>query len=91
MTLLTILEAAKFLRLTKRTLYQRIDIPRVRYGHRVMFVKEDLEKWVRSLCEGGVPKDADAPELPAAPVDATPGKVYHRNPLFVLPRHKVMR
>ena len=91
MTLLTILEAAKFLRLTKRTLYQRIDIPRVRYGHRVMFVKEDLEKWVRSLCEGGIPKAADEPELPTAPVDATPGKVYHRNPLFVSPRHKVMR
>ena len=39
MTLLTIDEAAQFLRLTKRTLYQRLDIPRVRYGHRVMFIK----------------------------------------------------
>ena len=91
MTLLTILEAAKFLRLTKRTLYQRVDIPRVRYGHRVMFVKEDLEKWVRGLCEGSIPKEVDEPRLPPEPVDATPGKVYHRNPLFVLPRHKGMR
>ena len=68
MTLLTILEAAKFLRLTKRTLYQRVDIPRVRYGHRVMFVKEDLEKWVRSLCEGSVPKDADEQGILSKPV-----------------------
>lgn len=91
MTLLTILEAAKFLRLTKRTLYQRVDIPRVRYGHRVMFVQEDLEKWVRSLCEGGVPKDAVEQGILSKPVDATPGKVYHRNPLFVSQRNKTMR
>ena len=91
MTLLTIFEAAKFLRLTKRTLYQRVDIPRVRYGHRVMFVKEDLEMWVRSLCEGQVPKDTDEQGKLSKPVDATPGTVYHRNPLFVLPRHKGMR
>jgi len=91
MTLLTIFEAAKFLRLTKRTLYQRVDIPRVRYGHRVMFVKEDLESWVRSLCEGGVVKDiAEQGGLPK-PVDGRPGKVYHRNPLFVLPRQKGLR
>ncbi len=46
MKILTIDEAASFLRITKRTLYQRLDIPRVRYGHRVMFIQEDLEKWV---------------------------------------------
>jgi len=91
MTLLTIFEAAKFLRLTKRTLYQRVDIPRVRYGHRVMFVKEDLENWVRSLCEGGVLKDIDEQGVLPKPVDGRPGKVYHRNPLFVLPRHKGLR
>lgn len=91
MTLLTIFEAAKFLRLTKRTLYQRVDIPRVRYGHRVMFVKEDLENWVRRLCEGGVLKDIDEQGVLPKPVDGRPGKVYHRNPLFVLPRHKGLR
>lgn len=91
MTLLTICEAAKFLRLTKRTLYQRVDIPRVRYGHRVMFVQEDLENLVRSSYEGGVLKDIDEPGVLPKPVDATPGTVYHRNPLFVLPRHKGMR
>jgi excisionase family DNA binding protein len=88
MTLLTIFEAAKYLRLTKRTLYQRVDIPRVRYGHRVMFVKEDLESWVRSLCEGGVVKNLDEQGRLPKPVDDRPSKVYHRNPLFVLSRHK---
>lgn len=91
MTLLTIFEAAKFLRLTKRTLYQRVDIPRVRYGHRVMFVKEDLESWVRSSYEGGVVKDLDEQGGLPKPVDGRHGKVYHRNPLFVLPRHKGLR
>ena len=69
MTLLTIFEAAKFLRLTKRTLYQRVDIPRVRYGHRVMFVKEDLEGWVRSLCQGAAVKDLDERGALPKPVD----------------------
>ena len=88
MTLLTIGEAADFLRLTKRTLYQRGDIPRVRYGHRVMFVKEDLERWVRTCYESPPTLDGDHQEIPRAPVDVRPPKVYHRNPLFVLPRQK---
>ena len=71
MTLLTIDEAARFLRLTKRTLYQRLDIPRVRYGHRVMFIKEDLERWVRT--QG---------EVPVEVVDESKLNGYHRNPLF---------
>lgn len=87
MTLLTIEEAARFLRLTKRTLYQRADIPRVRYGHRLMFVKEDLEKWIRMRSEGqevGGKHEVLSP----APVDAGSSNVYHRNPLFVLSRHR---
>ena len=71
MTLLTIDEAAQFLRLTKRTLYQRLDIPRVRYGHRVMFIKEDLERWVRTQRE-----------VPVEVVDESKLNGYHRNPLF---------
>ena len=71
MTLLTIDEAARFLRLTKRTLYQRLDIPRVRYGHRVMFIKEDLEQWVRTQRE-----------VPVEVVDESKLNGYHRNPLF---------
>lgn len=83
MTLLTITEAAKFLRLTKRTLYQRHDIPRVRYGHRVMYVKEDLEKWIRTRCEGPTGSSIGQQEICRVPVDAAPFNVYHRNPLFV--------
>ena len=75
MTLLTIDEAALFLRLTKRTLYQRLDIPRVRYGRRVMFIGEDLERWVRA--QG---------DVAAEPVDEKKSNVYHRNPLFSLER-----
>lgn len=88
MTLLTITEAAKFLRLTKRTLYQRNDIPRVRYGHRVMYVKEDLEKWIRTRCEGPMVSSIDQQQISRAPVDAAPFNVYHRNPLFVPVRKK---
>ena len=75
MTLLTIDEAALFLRLKKRTLYQRLDIPRVRYGHRVMFIAEDLKAWVRA--QG---------DLTAERIDEKKPNVYHRNPLFFLPR-----
>jgi len=71
MKLLTIDEAARFLRLTKRTLYQRLDIPRVRYGHRVMFIEEDLERWVRM-------RRAAPDEV----VDEGKLNGYHRNPLF---------
>ena len=75
MTLLTIDEAAQLLRLTKRTLYQRLDIPRVRYGHRVMFIQEDLEQWVRAQRDVAVET-----------VDENKSNVYHRNPLFSLER-----
>ena len=88
MTLLTIEEAARFLRLTKRTLYQRADIPRVRYGHRLMFVKEDLEKWIRMRSEGQEVSGDKHEVLSPAPVDAGSSNVYHRNPLFVLSRHR---
>jgi len=87
MTLLTIEEAAQFLRLTRRTLYQRADIPRVRYGHRLMFVKEDLEKWIRMRSEGQE-VSSDKHVLSPEPVDAGSSNVYHRNPLFVLSRHR---
>ena len=88
MTLMTIVEAAKFLRLTKRTLYQRRDIPRVRYGHRIMFVKEDLEKWVRGLMAGPVLEGGEARDSLQDVVDGEGRKIYHRNPLFVLSHRK---
>ncbi len=88
MTLMTIIEAARFLRLTKRTLYQRTDIPRVRYGHRIMFVKEDLERWVRGLTQEPVTEGVNESIASPRVVDGIPPKVYHRNPLFILPRAK---
>ena len=53
-----------------------------------LLTKENLENWVRSLCKGGVLNDVNEQGVLPKPVDGRPGKVYHRNPLFVLPRHK---
>ncbi len=88
MTLITISEAAQFLRLTKRTLYQRVDIPRVRYGHRIMFVREDLEKWIKMLREGPLTDGLEEPITPRSAVDENSSNVYHRNPLFISSRQK---
>lgn len=88
MTLFTIQEAARFLRLTKRTLYHRLDIPRVRYGHRIMFVKEDLESWIRARIEGPKGNMTVQQEITQSAVDASAGNVYHRNPLFVSERQR---
>jgi excisionase family DNA binding protein len=82
MTILTIDEAAALLRITKRTLYRLRQVPRVRIGHRVMYLKEDLEAWVHGQREGG--KTLPNVTLPA--VDHPKPTVYHRNALFVLPR-----
>jgi len=90
MTLLTIEEAAKFLRLTKRTLYLRRDIPRVRYGHKVMFIKEDLEDWVRGHRESPILKTGGR-ETGDRAVDLARPTVYHRNPLFVVAEPKEVR
>lgn len=49
MTLLTIAEAAAFLRFKNpNSLYNNKTIPRVYAGRLVRFVKEDLEQWLRS-------------------------------------------
>jgi excisionase family DNA binding protein len=80
MTILTIDEAAALLRITKRTLYRLRQVPRMRIGHRVMYLKEDLEAWVRAQREG---TDSHHAALPA--VDHSKPTVYHRNSLFVLP------
>ena len=81
MTILTIDEAAGLLRVTKRTLYRLREIPRVRIGHRVMFLLEDVETWVRSRREG-----ACIENQPIEAVEHPKPTGYHRNPLFVLPR-----
>ena len=81
MTILTIDEAAGLLRVSKRTLYRLREIPRVRIGHRVMFLHEDVEAWVRSRSEGECGE-----KQPIETVDHAKSTGYHRNPLFVLPR-----
>lgn len=85
MTILTINEAAQFLRVTKRTLYRRLEIPRVRIGHQLKFVREDLEAWVEANREGHVcPKRQDY-AVEQQHVDETRPTAYHRNPVFRLP------
>lgn len=97
MTLLTIQEAATFLRLAKRTLYLRKDIPRVKEGHRILFIQEDLERWILEHREGTRPWEHAAPETPMparAPVaaarhpavDSSRRTGYHRAPVLRTPR-----
>lgn len=85
MTILTIEEAAKFLRVTRRTLYRRPEIPRVRIGHQLKFILEDLEAWVNSQREGIIPASTEHLSVKDAHVDETKPAHYHRNPIFRLP------
>jgi excisionase family DNA binding protein len=55
MIILTIDEAAQFLRVTKRTLYRRDEIPRIRIGRQIKFVQKDLEAWILCQREGQLP------------------------------------
>lgn len=91
MRLLTLKEAARFLRMSPSTLYQRQDIPRYRRpGSRVMlFDQDELEAWIRqgrmgeSIDEGALvpepqmvqPHAGSRPEV----MDIQAGPVYHRN------------
>lgn len=92
MTILTIDEAAQFLRVTKRTLYRRPEIPRVRIGHRLMFVREDIEAWVLSQRQVVGASTEGLPSMPISTIGQQSGQVdearttpYHRNPVFRLP------
>lgn len=87
MTLMTIEEAARFLRLSKRTLYLRKEIPRIREGHRILFLKEDLETWILAHRETAGLPIASAQTGPRR-VDAPNGTGYHRSPAL---RSKVVR
>lgn len=89
MDILTINEAAAMLRVTRRTLYRRTEIPRIRIGHKIMFLREDLEAWVRSRRECGV----EAPPFQAllshqSKVDEVRRSSYHRNPIFRSPSER---
>lgn len=90
MRLLTVKEAAQFLRMSQSTLYQRQDIPRYRRpGSRVMlFDQDELEAWLR---QGRMGKSIDGALLPEPQMvqshaesrpevmDIQVGPVYHRN------------
>ena len=91
MRLISLKEAAAFLRMSRSSLYQRKDIPRYRRpGSRVMlFDQDELEAWLR---QGRIdattvlPVTAPAPQEPqpqsvsaAGVMDIQLGRVYHRS------------
>jgi excisionase family DNA binding protein len=87
MVILTIDEAATLLRITRRTLYRHTEIPRVRIGHKIMFLRSDLEAWVHSRREP-CPKASEVQtghDGENKKVDEVPMTPYHRNPIFRLP------
>ena len=80
MTILTIEEAAQFLRLSRRTLYRLKDIPRVRYAGKLVYVREDLEVWVLGRMEGLVP----SPKQQGPRIELPRTVRHHRNALYDL-------
>lgn len=85
MTILTIDEAAKFLRVTRRTLYRHPEIPRVRIGHQLKFILEDLEAWVSGQREGAIHLGVQPLSRKETRVDEPQPALYHRNPIFRVP------
>lgn len=76
--IMTLAEAAAYLRLSKSTLYQRKDIPRHRLpgSRELRFLKQELTAWLRS---GTLAMPMVSPEAVNEPLDMAPGTVYHRN------------
>jgi excisionase family DNA binding protein len=79
--IMTLTEAATYLRLSKSTLYQRKDIPRHRLpGSREMrFLKDELLTWLKS---GDLTSASRPSEVLILPLDRPAGTVYHRNPRY---------
>jgi excisionase family DNA binding protein len=73
MTILTIEEAAAFLKVTKRTLYRHSEIPRVKVGSQLRFIREDLEQWLRHQSESVAPI-----------LDNGNTTVHHRSPILAM-------
>ena len=79
--IMTLAEAAIYLRVSKSTLYQRKDIPRHRMpgSREVRFLKDELIAWLKS---------GDREALSVAsheldfPLDSAHATVYHRNPKY---------
>lgn len=83
MTILTIEEAAQFLRLSRRTLYRLKDIPRVRYAGKFVYVKED-QVWVRARMEREMP----SPKAQVPRIELSRAVRHHRNALYELPARR---
>jgi predicted DNA-binding transcriptional regulator AlpA len=91
MKLLTLAEAALFLKMSRSSLYQRKDIPRYRRpGSRVMlFDQDELESWLKQGRISGFDETAieksettevrHAPEVGVGSMDISSRRVYHRN------------
>ncbi|HRB15961.1 MAG TPA: helix-turn-helix domain-containing protein [Nitrospira sp.] len=79
--IMTLAEAAAYLRLSKSTLYQRKDIPRHRIpgSREVRFLRDELLDWLKS---GDVVAASRGPEVLTFPLDRNAGTVYHRNPRY---------
>jgi len=79
--IMTLAEAAAYLRLSKSTLYQRKDIPRHRIprSREVRFLRDELLSWLKS---GEVIPASKGAELLTIPLDRASGTVYHRNPRY---------
>jgi len=79
--IMTLAEAAAYLRLSKSTLYQRKDIPRHRLpgSRKLRFLKQELTWWLSS---GNLAVPMVPPQSVNEPLDMAPGTVYHRNPRY---------
>jgi len=79
--IMTLAEAAVYLRVSKSTLYQRKDIPRHRMpgSREVRFFKDELMAWLK---HGEVRASETATDGPVFPLDSAHGTVYHRNPKY---------
>lgn len=86
MPLLTLAEAASFLRKSKSWLYQNQTIPRHRPpGCRTyLFDQEELLAWVKSgeLTGGLQAFNNTRPDAAGTDLDRPRSPVYHRNPLY---------
>ncbi len=86
MALLTLQEAARFLRVSKSTLYQRKDIPRYRLpsSRALRFDEAELLAWAKGRLETRDSTSAQhaSSQEPKRALDNSNGAVYHRNALY---------
>ena len=82
---MTLEEAADFLRLSRSTLYQRTDIPRHRLpgSRQLRFLRSELLLWMKGgQAEGASAEGAGLTALPvvtAEVIDIAARPIYHRN------------